>query len=285
MKINFKVAVLIIILLILTWLGNIYVFNKNALVRPLLIKTYSDLFISETSRMEFYYITNVYDQDNICTASFPELKTEPVYVDVAQVKTINNSNYKINKIVINMGNIFLSEGKRFVNSSGKKDITLKKVLFSTLSNKKFKFDLGNISLSKWQSDEDNSIQKTSSSSTNGVAGSSTAFANTDIIIDMVKSSFKNVLIELYDIDINGIPLENFPHILELKAGEQIKVAYKLKDKAPMDLKIKYSNIRSSITLTGTNKEGKSVRMASFIDTNPFWYLTGSDVRDLAKEGI
>jgi hypothetical protein len=80
MKINFKIVIPILVVIALSWAGNVYMFTRYSVSSPILINSYVARPLYENTEFDIYYITNTYDKDNVCTVSFPELKTAPFNV-------------------------------------------------------------------------------------------------------------------------------------------------------------------------------------------------------------
>ena len=90
----------------MSWVGNIYVFNVDSLEKPLLLKSYVGAPLAEGFQIELGYISNVYDEDDMISATFPEIKTRPFYLLPFDNSNIASS-YRLNRIHIPISDIFL----------------------------------------------------------------------------------------------------------------------------------------------------------------------------------
>jgi hypothetical protein len=284
MKLNIKIIIVIVIAIIISWVGNIYIFNKYSLERPFLLKSYLNVLFTEDHDLQLSYISNIYDKDNICKVSFPEIGTQPFYINLISEQNLNSSNYRINKINIDLGTIFLEDGKRFVDISNPENISLKKIQLTTLSQETYEYDLGEIRFYKDQEiKDDNSIQQLSSMSSNNNSGNSIFQVNTDINITEIVNPLKDILLQVCDVGINDIPIKNLNLPLSFKSGDWIELKYQFNNRSEIIPKLKFSNFFIPLVFKGTDSNGNLVMTKVYIINDVYYDITTKDIRNMIIE--
>ncbi len=281
MKLNIKVIIPIIILIIMSWVRNIYIFNTTSLDKPLLLNSYYSSLLSEGYNLQLFYISNIYDKETIVSASFPELGSMPFPVTSASMGNIGNSNYRINKIDINLSTIFLDSGKLLIETDNEENICLKKIQLSTGYSKKiYEYDLGEICLFKGQLVENDSLRNDYSMSSGNNSGRTTLKATDDIQITEIVNPLNDLLSEVCDIDINGKPMSSVTVPFTVKSGEQIDVKYQFKNRSEIKPQLKFSNFFITLVFKGIDTKGNPVVRNVFIDAYNQYDLKTKDIREL-----
>jgi hypothetical protein len=283
MKLNSKVIILIVIAILISWVGNIYIFNKYSLEKPLMLNSYSGSMLTENYGFELRYISNIYDQDNFISASLPEISNQAFPVDFLSESNIKYSSYRINVIYINLGFVLLDNGKRLIDSDKIKN-PIKKIHLRTNSGKMYEYDLGEILIFKEQEIKDNPIKEDSSMSSNNNLGNSIFTTSSDIKLTEIMSPLEDIITEVCDIKINGIPLDHVKLPLYFKAGDQIEVKYQFKNSADMKQQFRFSSFLIPLTLKGLDSKGNIATMKVHIYCNTQNEINAKDIKKLIKDG-
>lgn len=282
MKLKLKIIIPLVILIAISWIGNIYIYSRYTIDKPILIKSYLANEIQE-SGFQLFYITSTNDKDFICQASFPELKTERFYVERNLFNTVNHSNYAINVITVDFKNVFTSGGKPLLESISKnKSVTLSKVSLITNSGKTYEYDLGRICLGNYSPIVDNSIKQDSGMSS-GDKSSTTFKTKQNVSITSIESPLKDIIPDIYDIQINGKKVDIAKYSGAFKGGQEIEVESEIKARKQMPSQYRFANVQIPITLTGLDSSGRACEARDYIGGQLFYNLTAKDIRNIIKE--
>lgn len=283
MKLNIEVIIPIVFLIIISWVGNLYIFNTASLNKPLLLKSYYSSLLSDGYNLQLFYISNIYDKEAIVSASFPDLGNTPFPASSTSMGNIG-SNYRINKIDINLSTIFLDNGKLLIETDIAENIYLKKIQLTTGYTKKtYEYDLGEICLFKRQLVDNDSLIIDYSMSSNNNSGRTTLIATDDIQITEVVNPLNALLSEVCDIDINGKPMSSTTVPFTVKSGDEIEVEYHFKNKSKIKPQFKSSNFFFTLVFRGIDSEGNPVVRNVFIDAYNQNDIKTKDIRGLIKE--
>ncbi len=285
MKLNKKIVVPIVFAIVISWIVNIYMFSATAMEKPLLLSSYLGLSLSEGSGFELSYISNTYDEENIISASFPEISSKSFPIDFLSEEHIQNSNYSINRVRINLDFVVLENGNRLIDTDETDPISIRKIQLGTSFGKTYEYDLGEICLFKEPLAEGNSLIFNYSNSSSGNYGSTTLKTEDDIKINEIvsPSPLSDYILEVCDIEINEKALNSIALPLSLKAGEQIEVKYKFKSSIEMKPQYRFSNYLFPIVFKGIDSKGNTLLRNVFINGNNQYGITKKDIRKLIEE--
>lgn len=221
MKLNKKLLVSSIVLLILLWSGNIFYYEKHILKEPLFIKCYYNL-PSGLDMFNLYYIQNINSQDNITEITFPEIGIQPLTFSVLDMNT-DGKNYRLKMLSINKFNNYLN---KIPNEYKKKILTKANIKFS--NGKIMTVNLGKIYFNG--ETEVNEIRNTdliqsSGSSCNDSTGSTIFTAKKDLTILSISNKFYDEIKDILKVNINGKELSNIVFPIKLKKDDQVSINY------------------------------------------------------------
>jgi len=283
MKLNSKIIIPIVIAILISWVGNIYIFDKYSLEKPILLNSYLGLPLAEGYNFELSYVSNIYDKDNIILVSFPEINTQSFFVTATSDNNIADSNFRFNRIRIDMSTVFLENGKRLIDTDETENLSLKKIQLITNSGKKYEYDLGKMYFLKQQSLPNNAFKNGSYMSSNSNSGSSTLTTETDIKITELVNPLKDLLSEVCEVNINGTPLSSVRLPLSFKPGDLIEVKYNFKNNTGVKPQFQFSNFIIPLVLKGIDYKGNPAIMNIYINGNTQYYITAKDIKKLLKE--
>ncbi|HEX2925117.1 MAG TPA: hypothetical protein VHP38_02485 [Ruminiclostridium sp.] len=284
MKLNLKIIIPLVVIVAISWIGNVYMFNRYSIQKPIFIRTYLSYYSNEEPGFQLYYISNSYDKDTVCSVNFPEIKTEPVYVETKAFNEISNSSYVINSVQINFKNIFTENGRPLSEVlSDKKSINLSKIVLSTISGKTYKYDLGQLCLEQYNPINDNSIVTESGESSNQGLFRDTFKTKQNVSLTGLEGPFKELIPEIFDISINGKKLNNTGYLGNFKGGEKIEIEAQMKEKDQLPPQYRFAYIQMRFSLKGSDSSGRPCEAENYINSQRFYYITAKDVRRMINE--
>lgn len=220
MNLNKKFVIFGLVFLMLSWVGNIYVYEKHILKEPIFIKHYYDIQ-SGMNNIQFYYIQNINSQEQVQNIEFPEIGQEYVSFTDSD-RNSDNRYYKLKCISVNFYNV---DQNKVHDNIKNKVITNAKITFT--NGKIINEDIGRIYL---HGDNTNSPTLTMANATSSSdnTGSSTHRATKDTKVTGLCTKFPDIIGDVVLIKVNGKPLKDIKFPLELKAGDNLEVSYEFK---------------------------------------------------------
>ncbi len=274
----------VLVLIVAAWVINIWAFLRYSIDEPIFLKAYLACHTDENSQVEFYYITNSYDKNNWHEASFPEIASDMFVTNTSEMQAISNSNYTINKLVINLNSVFLKNGaERLVDKAAEKPVYISKIVLTDKDNLSREYDFGQLCLYREEQLSKNALQFENGMSSSDSRGRSTARALDNIRLTAVESPLMDVVQEMFDIKINGRSISDFTLPADLAADGSIDVEYALKDVSKVPA-YRFSRVFIPISLTGVDSAGGRCEMSNMVHCDQYYRLTAKDVRNFVREG-
>lgn len=274
----------VLILIVAAWVINIGVFLRYSIDDPIFLKAYLACHTDENTQVEFYYITNSYDKNNWYEASFPEIASDKFYANTSEMQAISNSNYKINKLVINLNSVFLKNGaERLADNAAEKPVYISKIVLTDKDNLSREYDFGRLCLYREEQLSKNALQFENGMSSSNSRGRSTARALDNIRLTDVESPLMDVVQEMFDVKINGMSISDFALPADLAADDSIDVEYALKDVSKVP-EYRFSRVFIPINVRGVDSSGGRCEMSNMVQCAQYYRLTAKDVRNLVREG-
>lgn len=283
MKLNLKILVPVIILIISAWVGNIYMFLDSSIIKPVLLKSYSAYPLVENNGFRLRYITNSYDKDRVIAVCFPDINSGSVYVNSYGEEPAADRNFKISTIEIKIEAIFFNNGKRLLDSDIMKPIVLEKVQLITNSNKVYSYDLGEIQLYKENRIKNNAINSASSSSSSQGENISTYYSNSDITINKIYNPMPDLIPLVCDVEINGSALPNVMYPLNFKTGDEIKITFRFRPNNQISNEYRFADYFFPIIFEGNDVKGNPCQIYQHIYSQPYSNIGSSDIQRLIEE--
>jgi hypothetical protein len=200
------------------------------------------------------YITNSYDRDKICQVRFPEINSNIFYANTIGEDAVANGNYKLSTIVVDLNTIFLDNGKRLLESFVEKPISLKKVELTTLSNKKYTYDVGEIQLFKENRIKTDFIRSLNSMASSQNYSISTYRTEVDITINKIESPMLDLIPKVFEIEINGSPYSNYMNPFNFKAEDDIEIMFRFKQPDEIADEYRFADYFFPFILQGVDKD-------------------------------
>lgn len=220
MNLNKRFIVVGLILLIFSWAGNIFFYEKHIIKEPIFIKHYYDLQ-GRVNGIRLYYIQNINSQDRIENVTFPELGQDCISFDEWDGNS-DNLYYKLKCISVNL---YMGDENKIPDNLKNKVITKAKITFS--NGKVMDEDIGKIYLSFDRMNKSTLTSEGSTSNSNNT-GFSNNRATKDTKVMDIQTKFSDITGDVVEIKINKKLLKEVKFPLELKAGDNLEVSYGFK---------------------------------------------------------
>lgn len=220
MNLNKKFITIGVVLLIFSWVGNIFFYEKHILSEPIFIKHYYDV-PDGMNNIQLYYIQNINSQESIASIEFPEIGQDFISFTESD-RNSDNHYYKLKSISVNLYN---RDQNKVPDNLKNKVIT--KAKFTFTNGKVLDEDIGKVYLySNNTNDPTLTTVKASSSSDN--MGASTLRASKDIKITGIQTKFPEIVGDVVSMKINEKAIKDIKLPLELKTGDTVEVSYGFK---------------------------------------------------------
>ncbi|WML32861.1 hypothetical protein [Clostridium sp. OS1-26] len=220
MNLNKKFITIGLVLLTLSWVANIFFYEKHILKETIFIKHYYDIQ-SGMNNVQFYYIQDINSQEQVANIEFPEIGQEYVSFTDSD-RNSDNRYYKLKCISVNFGSI---DQNKVSDNLKNKVITKAKVTFT--NGKVINEDIGKICF-YYDNQNNTTLTMANATSSSDNTGSSTHRATKDTKVTGLYTKFPDVIEDIVSMKINGKPLKDIKFPLELKAGDNLEVSYEFK---------------------------------------------------------
>lgn len=217
MKINKKLAVCGLALLIILWAGNIIYYENQILKEPLFIKHYYDTPY-DVNEFRLYCIENANSKDAISSIVFPEISNS--YVNFTESYDHSWSRYYNVKVII----VKLYSGNSNTLPPEYNNKVITKALIGFSNGKSMTVDLGKIYLCSDKA-QSSALKTSMSSVSSDNIGRVSLITKEDINITGINSNFYDGMKDILKIDINGKELSKTTFPVKLKSGDQFTVDY------------------------------------------------------------
>lgn len=220
MDLNKKFVAIGLTLLIFSWVGNIFFYEKHIIKEPIFIKQYYDLQ-ARISNVRLYYIQDINSKDQVESIIFPELGQDSVNFTENDISN-DKLYYKFKCVYVNFYN---GNENKIPDNLKNKVITKAKITFT--NGKVIDEDIGKIYISFDDISKPALISEGSTSSGNNT-GFSNRTAKKDTKIIGLQSRFSDIIKDAVEIKVNKKPVKDIKFPLELKAGDKLEVSYGFK---------------------------------------------------------
>ncbi|WP_027623418.1 hypothetical protein [Clostridium lundense] len=270
MSLNKKHAAIGIVLLIITWVGNVFYYKKHVLKEPIFLKHYYHI-TKENSDFKLYYIENINSKENINNIVFPEVGEEHIEFYKYSDNT-NKRYYQMKSVGIN---IYKDDSAKILEKYENKVITNVKVEFS--SGRVMNVDIGKIYLCSDNEGKDVLFTRKSSYSDSS-SGYDSFIIDKNIKIKAICSKFPEITNDI--LQVNKESLKNIKFPITLKTGDKLDIKYKFKFNKD-DIRKNYLYRFPLNIIIGDSKESK-VFYSRYVNYCP-QFLDEIDVNSLIND--
>lgn len=270
-----KALIVLIILLILSWVGNLVYFFNYRLDKPVVLSQYTDYLIypNQSAYFELYYLTNQGSKVNIERIGQPDNLFFPAQIQNAQVNTYNPYVLKRALVIVNSSNID--------SITEKEDLKLEQLSVYFSDGSMQKVDIGEIHFrNKREAITESAFRSVASGSFNNDHGFHLLTAEEPVTIESIEYPFKDRLGDAFqvsatlstiswteqqesiegpnrinmDIDEKSL-LETIPFPIRLEKGNALRVAYQFRFDKEIDLR-KYDFYKLKMKINFVTDEGQ-----------------------------
>lgn len=217
MELNKRVLIPVLVMLVISWTGNIIYYNNHKLMEPLFLKHYYDIKTG-MPYFQLYYVNNIGSDGDVADITFPEIGLEHVSFD----KTDMNNDGKYYKMC--MMNVMINRGDAESIPENLKNKIITKAHIQLTNGDMMDVDLGKIYL--YSGEPGRGVLKVSRGMASNDNSGSTSFEIAKYTkINEVTSKFPELVSDIVEVDINGKSLKDISFPIELEMGSNLDVNY------------------------------------------------------------
>ncbi|SFB29283.1 hypothetical protein [Clostridium frigidicarnis] len=222
MVIKKKNVIHAIILIFITWCGNIIYYVNTEIDKPLFLKNYKE--VSDNGMFQLYNIDNSYKSNEMLYVIFPEIQSKPAYI--TNNENFSNNHYRLNNFNIDLRNIKTQNNEMLYDELKDKSFVITKMIYGDIYGEEHEVDLGEIHLLKRKEEKKHQYdlyKRVGTQSTSDKKRGVLFRAWDNISIDKVESNFYDQIKNKFEISINNVPLDEIKVPLKINRYDDIYV--------------------------------------------------------------